>query len=144
MAKLFATLCSTRSEVAVFERIGGGSLDHLAVDAEAGSVAGAVPGVFGVVERDDAAQVGTGGGDGGQQTGLVAVDGAAFAADPHHRAAAGCEVGGRIGVGGRPYPVAEEVPCDCEVGFEERGGLNGRVDPARVVDRGPGRLLSVE
>jgi hypothetical protein len=71
------------------EGLGGGAVEHGAVGVEAGPVAGAVPGAFGVVERDDAAQVGAHRGDRMQLVGVVAVDGATVAVDADDGAGAG-------------------------------------------------------
>src|SRR4051794_7169340 len=43
------------------ERFGGWAVEHVAVEGEAGAVAGAIPCLLGIVELDDASEMGTGG-----------------------------------------------------------------------------------
>src|SRR5437588_6923806 len=90
------------------ERFRGRALDDGAVQRVSGAVAGAVPGVFGVVVGHRAAEMGTPGRQGGQLSTLVAAQGGEVAADGAHGGLAGTEVGRGVGEDGA-QPVADEV-----------------------------------
>ncbi len=133
-----------RSDVALLQRLYGGSLEDLSVRGEAGAVAPAFPCLLRTVEGQHAAEVGAAGRDRVELAVLVAVNGASTAARPYHGTLAARDVL-RCRTCQGWHPVADEVTGHVGLMLQERPAFADHGgQTARIVEPAPLALASAD
>jgi len=114
------------------EWAGGGAVEHVSVEVEARSVAWAIPGLLGIVEANDAAEMGAGRLHHPEVALAVASNGDEGSIDATDAPLAGLEVGRWVAFAVGLEAVSDEVRHDVGGGGEELAG-DSRENPGRVV-----------